>query len=73
MKREMMRRHVAKCHGYSTQGDWLSFDAVMGADLGWKALIYSVPQQLLKLLLNSAHNILPTTDILRRWGETSGY
>ena len=29
-----------------------------------------LPQELLKFLLNSTHNVLPTSDNLRRWGKT---
>ena len=57
-------------YGYAIQGDWLNFDAVLKAGLSWNSLIYSIPQDLLKLLLNSAHNGLPTSDNLRRWGKT---
>ena len=52
------------------QGDWVNFDAVVKADLSWNSLIYSIPQELFKFCLNSTHNVLPTSDNLRRWGKT---
>ena len=35
------------------QGDWLSSDAIVGANLSWKTLTYSIPPVLLKLILIS--------------------
>ena len=61
---------MVKCYNYVLQGDWLNFDAVLRADLGWNALIYSYPQELFKFLINSTHNVLPTPDNLKRWGKT---
>ena len=61
---------LAKCYSYVIQGDWLNFDAVIRADLRWNSLIYAVPQELFKFLLNSTHNVLPTPDNLKRWGKT---
>ena len=61
---------LTHCYGYAIQGDWLNFDAVLKADLSWNPLIYSIPQELLKFLLNSTNNVLPTSDNLRRWGKT---
>ena len=61
---------LTKCYGYAVQGDWLNFDAVSKADLSWNSLIYSIPQELLKFLLNATHNVLPTLDNLKRWGKT---
>ena len=61
---------LTHCYGYAIQGYWLNFDAVLKADLSWNSLIYSIPQELLKFLLNSTHNVLPTSDNLRRWGKT---
>ena len=59
-----------RCHGYATQGDCLSFDAVLKADLSWSSLLYSIPQELLKFLMTSAHNVLPTPHNHKRWGKT---
>ena len=39
------------CYGYAIQGDWLSLDAVLEADLSRSSLIYSIPQELLKFLM----------------------
>ena len=50
--------------------NWLNFNAVLKADLSWNSLIYSIHQELLKFLLHSTHNVLPTSDNLRRWGKT---
>ena len=61
---------LSNCYGYAIRGDWLNFDAVLKADLSWNSLIYSIPQELLKFLLNSTHNVLLTSDNLRRWGKT---
>ena len=61
---------LTHCYGYAIQGDWLNFDAVLEADPSWNLLIYSIPQELLKFLLNSTHNILPISENLRRWGKT---
>ena len=52
--------HLIRCYGYAIQGDWLSFDAVLKADPSWSSLICSIPQELLKFLMNSTHNVLPT-------------
>ena len=70
IEKEDEETRIAKCHRYALQGDWLNFDAVLGADLSWKALIYVIPQELLKFLVNSTHNVLPTPDNLKRWGKT---
>ena len=51
---------------YAIQGDWLSFDSVLKADLSWSSLIYSIPQELLKFLMNCTQNVLPTPDNLKR-------
>ena len=67
---KMMGNLPNHCYGYTIQGDWLNFDAVLKADLSWNSLIYSIPQELLKFLLNFTHNVLPTSDNLRRWGKT---
>ena len=63
--------HLTQSYSYAVQGDWLNFDAVLKADLSWNSLIYSIPQELLKFLLNSTHNVLPIVDNLRRWGKTA--
>ena len=70
IERDDEEARLAHCYGYAMQGDWLNFDAVSRADLSWNSLIYSIPQELLKFLLNSTHNVLPTNDNLRRWGKT---
>ena len=70
IERDDEEMRLAKCYSYVTQGDWLNFDAVLKADLRWNSLIYTIPQELLKFLLNSTHNVLPTPDNLRRWGKT---
>ena len=62
---------LTRCYSYAIQGDWLNFDAVVKADLSWNSLIYSIPQELLKFHLNSTHNVLPTSDNIRRWGKTN--
>ena len=62
--------HLTHGYGYAIQGNWMNFDAVLKADLSWNSLIYSIPQELLKFLLNSTHNALPTSDNLRRWRKT---
>ena len=41
---------LTHCHGYAIQGDWLNSDAVLKADLSWNSLIYSIPQELFKVL-----------------------
>ena len=61
---------LANCYSYGIQGDWLNFDMVVKTDLSWNSLIYTLPQELLKFLLNSTHNVLPTPDNLKRWGKT---
>ena len=70
IERDDEEARLSHCYGYAVQGDWLNFDAVSKADLSWNSLIYSIPQELLKFLLNSTHNVLPTSDNLRRWGKT---
>ena len=70
IERDDEEARLAQCYGYAVQGDWLNFDAVSKADLSWNSLIYSIPQELLKFLLNSTHNVLPTSDNLKRWGKT---
>ena len=62
-------KRLSRCYSYALQGDWLSFDAVLKADLSWNSLIYTLPQELVKFLLNSTHNVLPTADNLKRWGK----
>ena len=71
IERDDEEARLTHCYGYAIQGDWLNFDAVLKADLSWNSLIYSIPQELLKFLLNSTHNVLPTSDNLRRWGKTT--
>ena len=34
------------------------------------ALLYALPQELFKFMINSTHNVLPTPDNLKRWGKT---
>lgn len=58
------------CYDYGIQGDWLSFDGVLKADRSWNSLIYSLPQELIKFLLNSTH-VLSTPDNLKRLGKTA--
>ena len=70
VERDDEEARLTRCYGYAIQGDWLNFDAVLKADLSWSSLIYSIPRELLKFLLNSTHNVLPTSDNLRRWGKT---
>ena len=70
IKKDDEETRLTHCYGYAIQGDWLNFDAVLKADLRWNSLIYSIPRKLLKFLLNSTHNVLPTSDNLRRWGKT---
>ena len=53
-----------------SKGTGLNFDAMLKADLSWNSLMYSIPQELLRFLLNSTHNVLPTSDNLKRWGKT---
>ena len=70
IKKDDEETRLTHCYGYAIQGDWLNFDAVLKADIRWNSLIYSIPRKLLKFLLNSTHNVLPTSDNLRRWGKT---
>ena len=58
--------HLTQCYSYAFQGDWLKFDAVLEADLSWNSLIYFIPQELFKFLLNYIQNVLPTVGSLRR-------
>ena len=69
IERDEEEVRLIRCYGYAVQGDWLSFDAVLKADLSWSSLMYSIPQELLKFLINSTHNVLPTPDNLKRWGK----
>ena len=71
MEKDDEDAHQTQCQSYAVQGDWFNFDAVLRADLSWNSLIYSIPQELLKFLQNSTHNVLPTVDNLTRWGKTA--
>ena len=69
IERDDEQVRLIRCYGYAIQGDWLDFDAVLKTDLSLSSLIYSIPQELLKFLMNSTHNVLPTPDNFKRWGE----
>ena len=41
---------------------------MMKSDFGWNTLLYDYSDRLLKFVVNSQTNTLPTPDNLRRWG-----
>ena len=59
---------LRKLRTLSMQGNWVHWDSVMKQDLSWNRLIYGMSDNLLKFLLKSTTNTLPTKDNLRRWG-----
>ena len=71
IEKDEEEKQLINCYNYMIQGDWLNFDAVVRTDVSWNALIYAIPQELFKFLINSTHNVLPTPDNLRRWGKSS--
>ena len=50
------------------QGCWNQWDNIMNTDFSWNKLIYGTSDGVLRFLLNSTTNTLPTPDNLRRWG-----
>ena len=51
------------------QGCWNQWDNIMNTDFSWRnKLIYGTSDGVLRFLLNSTTNTLPTPDNLRRWG-----
>ena len=56
-------------HQYEMQTAWLSsgLENMMYCDLSWKAILNQYSSRLLKFLVGSQTNTLPTPDNLRRW------
>ena len=54
------------------QGCWSKWDNLMNVDFSWKKLTYGTSNGILRFLLNSATNTLPTPDNLRRLGCLQG-
>jgi hypothetical protein len=50
------------------QGKWATWKNIMENDIKWQSAINSKNENLLKFLINSTLNTLPTKDNLRRWG-----
>ena len=50
------------------QGCWSEWDSLMNIDFSWKKLTHGTSNGILKFLLNSTRNTLPTPDNLHRWG-----
>jgi len=46
----------------------LGFKQMTRSDFGWNTLLYDYSDRLLKFVVNSQTNTLPTPDNLRRWG-----
>ena len=69
MKKEAEEKRLIVLHQYEMQASWLSWglDKMMKSDLGWQTMLYQYSQNLLKFVLNSQTNTLPTPDNLRRW------
>ena len=69
LKSEAEHKRLVILHQYEMQADWLSWglDNMMMRDLSWNTIIYQCTQRLLKFVLNSQQNTLPTPDNLRRW------
>jgi len=69
MKKEAEEKRLIVVHQYEMQASWLSWglDKMMKSDLGWQTMLYQYSQNLLKFVLNSQTNTLPTPDNLRRW------
>ena len=50
------------------QGCWSEWDGLMNVDFTWNKLIHGTSDGILKFLVNSTTNTLPTSDNLKRWG-----
>jgi len=50
------------------QGCWSEWDGLMNVDFTWNKLIHGTSDGMLKFLVNSTTNTLPTPDNLKRWG-----
>ena len=50
------------------QGCWSRWDGLMNVDFTWNKLIYGTSNGILKFLINSSTNTLPTPDNLKCWG-----
>ena len=61
-------QQLGKLSGLQMQGCWSEWDDLMCADFSWTKLIYGTSDGVLRFLLNSTTNTLPTPDNLRRWG-----
>jgi len=70
MKKEAEEKRLVILHQYELQASWLSWglNEMMKSDFGWNTLLYDYSDRLLKFVVNSQTNTLPTPDNLRRWG-----
>ena len=69
LKKEAEAKRLVILHQYEMQASWLSWglDRMMTKDLSWETIRDQYSQRLLKFVLNSQQNTLPTPDNLRRW------
>ena len=70
MKKEAEEKRLVILHQYELQASWLSWglNEMMKSDFRWNTLLYDYSDRLLKFVVNSQTNTLPTPDNLRRWG-----
>ena len=71
MKKEAEEKRMIILHQYEMQTSWLSWglDKMMFGDLSWRAILTQYSSRLLKFLVGTQTNTLPTPDNLRRWNQ----
>lgn len=71
MKKEAEEKRLIVLHQYEIQASWMSWglDKMMRSDFSWNTLLYDYSDRLLKFVINSQTNTLPTPDNLRRWNQ----
>ncbi len=73
MKEEEEAKRVAALFNYQMQAGWLQWSDdlqdMMEKDLSWKKMLYQYSDRLLRFVVNSLQNTLPTPDNLLRWNS----
>ncbi len=70
MKDDVNAQRVQLVHrkDYTMQANWLVYhDKVAADDLKWNKIIFQYSENLLKFIINTFSNTVPSPDNLRRW------
>ena len=69
VKDDISNTWVNKLKDLVVQGDMLRVSLLQKADYIWKSFIFDMPKGVMKFMINSFTDTLPTKNKLSRWGK----